>query len=179
MNSDEPSTMFSEFFRAQAVYDGTGMIKLELPHLVERGVPTTVSVKVNWAMVLANAVAQLYLFADLNSPPLLVTRTLLPDIVPPHFSFEVELEAATHVRAVVRCGDGTALQVKRWVWVVSPLAAPRARVDDHDARRRAAAGSWLPSCECPAGRVVDRRRQVDEDRTKPVRGAGASLPYSR
>jgi len=77
-----------------------------------------VSVAVNWPMVLANAFAHLYLIADRNVVPLLARITLLPDIVPPHLSLEVRLEAATHVRALVQCGNGTALQVKRWVWVM-------------------------------------------------------------
>jgi len=74
-------------------------------------------------MVLANAVARLYVIADLNAAPLLAKITLLPDIVPPHLALEVRLEVATHVRAVVQCGNGTLLQVKRWVWVMPPSAA--------------------------------------------------------
>lgn len=115
---DELPVTVAGLFRDQAVYDGAGMIKLELPHIVEGGAPTLVSVAVNWPMVLANAFAHLYLIADRNAVPLLARITLLPDIVPPHLSLEVRLEAATHVRALVQCGNGTALQVKRWVWVV-------------------------------------------------------------
>jgi predicted secreted protein len=118
LGDDELPGTLSELFRGKAVYDGTGMIKLELPHIVAAGAPTLMSVAVNWQMVLANAVARLYLIADLNAVPLLARITLPPDIVPPHLSLEVRLEAATHVRALVQCGDGTALQVKRWVWVI-------------------------------------------------------------
>lgn len=118
---DELPASLAGLFRGKAVYDGAGMIKLVLPHIVEAGAPTLVSVAVNWPMVLANAVARLYLIADLNAEPLLAQITLPPDIVPPHLSLEVRLEAATHVRALVQCGDGTALQVKRWVWVIPCL----------------------------------------------------------
>jgi predicted secreted protein len=117
---DEVSVTLAGLFRGHAVHDGAGMIKLDLPHIVERGAPTLVSIAVNWPMVLANAVARLYLIADLNAVPLVAKITLLPDIVPPHLAFEVRLEAATHLRALVQCGDGTVLQVKRWVWVVPP-----------------------------------------------------------
>jgi predicted secreted protein len=113
----------ARLFRGQAINDGGGMIKLDLPHIVEWGVRTLVSIEVNWPMVLANAVARLYLIADLNTVPLLAKITLLPDIVPPHLAIEVRLEAATHVRAVVQCGNGTVLHVKRWVWVIPPPGA--------------------------------------------------------
>lgn len=104
-------------FRGQAIYDGAGMIKLELPHIVEGGALTLVSVAVNWPMVLSSAMACLYLIADHNAIPLLTRMTLLPDIVPPHLSLEIRLETATYVRALVQCGDGPALEAKRWVWV--------------------------------------------------------------
>ena len=122
---DELPAALAGLFRGHAVYDGAGMIKLELPHIVEDGAPTLVSIAVNWPMVLANAFAHLYLIADRNVVPLLARITLLPDIVPPHLSLEVRLEAATHVRALVQCGNGTTLQVKRWVWVI-----PRIRSAD-------------------------------------------------
>lgn len=64
-----------------------------------------------------------FVLDHLNAVPLLAKITLLPDIVPPHADIEVRLEAATHVRAAVRCGDGTALQVQRWVWVIPPFPA--------------------------------------------------------
>lgn len=117
---DEVPVALAGLFCGHAVHDGAGMIKLELPHIVERGAAMLVSVAVNWSMVLANAVARLYLIADLNAVPLLAKITLLPDIVPPHLALEVRLEAATHLRALVQCGDGTVLQVKRWVWVIPP-----------------------------------------------------------
>ena len=120
---DEVPVTLAGLFGGHAVHDGAGMIKLELPHIVERGAAMLVSVAVNWSMVLANAVARLYLIADLNAVPLLAKITLLPDIVPPHLAFEVRLEAATHLRALVQWGDGTVLQVKRWVWV-TPLPDP-------------------------------------------------------
>jgi predicted secreted protein len=115
---DELPAALAGLCRGHAVYDGAGMIKLELPHIVEGGAPILVSVAVNWPMVLANAFAHLYLIADRNAVPLLAKFTLLPDIVPPHLSLEVRLDVTTHVRALVQCGNGTALQVKRWVWVM-------------------------------------------------------------
>jgi sulfur-oxidizing protein SoxY len=130
LGDDELPGTLAGLLRGKAVYDGAGMIKLELPHIVEAGAPTLVSVAVNWPMVLANAVARLYLIADFNAVPLLAQITLPPDIVPPHLSLEVRLEAATHVRALVQCGDGTALQVKRWVWVIPGFASVDARRGD-------------------------------------------------
>lgn len=117
---DEIPRPLAGLFGGHAVHDGAGMIKLELPQIVERGALTLVSVAVNWPIVLANAVARLYLIADLNAVPLLAQITLLPDIVPPHVAFEVRFEAATHLRALVQCGDGTVLQVRRWVSVIPP-----------------------------------------------------------
>lgn len=120
---DQVPMALARLFRGQAINDGGGMIKLELPRIVEWGVRTLVSVEVNWPMVLANAVARLYVIADLNAVPLLAKITLLPDIIPPHVTIEARLEAATHVRAVVECGNGTLLQVKQWVWVTPPSGA--------------------------------------------------------
>jgi predicted secreted protein len=114
---DQLLATLAGFPSGQAIYDGAGMITLELPLIVESGIPTAVSVVVNWPMVLANSVSHLYLIADLSATPLLTRIMLLPDIVPPHFTFEITLETTTYVRAMVRLGDGTALQVKRWVWV--------------------------------------------------------------
>jgi predicted secreted protein len=114
---DEIPVTLAGLFGGHAVHDGAGMIKLELPDIVERGALTPVSVAVNWPIVLANAVARLYLIADLNAVPLLAKITLLPDIIPPHLAFEIRFEAATHFRALLQCGDGTVLQVRRWVWV--------------------------------------------------------------
>jgi predicted secreted protein len=77
-----------------------------------------VAVEVNWPMILANAVARLYLIADANREPLLAQVLLIPDIVPPHVCLDVRVEDAGYVRAVVECGDGSLLEVKRWVWVM-------------------------------------------------------------
>lgn len=110
----------SRLFDGREVHDGTGMIALGLPPLVERAAPVSVSVEVNWPMVLAKAVARLYLIADRNRDPLLARVALLPDVVPPHVCLSVRLDGATYVRAIVECGDGTLLGVKRWVWVMPP-----------------------------------------------------------
>lgn len=112
------------FFCGHTIHDGAGMIDLDLPPIVEWGVLTPVSVKINWTMVFTKAVARLYLVADGNALPLLARMTLLPDIVPPHLLLDVRLERSTYLRAMVRCGDGTALEVKRWVWVRPPPAPP-------------------------------------------------------
>jgi predicted secreted protein len=107
-------------FRARVINDGTGMIRLDVPHIVTREAQVPVSVQVNWSLVLANAVARLYLVADGNQDRLLACLPLIPDVVPPHLSVNVRLEDTGDVRAVVVCGDGTLLQVKRWVWVMPP-----------------------------------------------------------
>jgi predicted secreted protein len=141
---DEMPVTLAGLFGGHAVHDGAGMIKLELPHIVERGALTRVSVAVNWPIVLVNAA------------PLLAKITLLPDIVPPHLGFEVRLEAATHLRALVQCGDGTVLQVKRWVWVMPPPGS----VDPVSAMLssgRSKEGE-LPRPPGEAMRVVDRRQ---------------------
>ena len=69
-------------------------------------------------MVLAKAVARLYLIADGNRDPLLARVSLIPDLVPPHVSLDVHLDQSSHVRALVECGDGALLEVSRWVWVI-------------------------------------------------------------
>lgn len=111
--SDGPRMFGSRF-----VNDGTGMIKLDSACIVERDVHLAVSVEVNWPMVLAKAVARLYLVADANCEPVLARVLLIPDIVPPHVAVNVRLEDSGYLRAIVECGDGSLLQVKRWVWVV-------------------------------------------------------------
>jgi len=105
-------------FGSRFVNDGTGMIKLDSACIVERDVHLAVSVEVNWPMVLAKAVARLYLVADANCEPVLARVLLIPDIVPPHVAVNVRLEDSGYLRAIVECGDGSLLQVKRWVWVV-------------------------------------------------------------
>jgi predicted secreted protein len=113
-----------QFFCGHTIHDGAGTINLELPPIVEWGVLTPVSIKVNWTIVFTKAVARLYLLADGHTPSLLAGMTLLPDIVPPHLLLDVRLERSTYLRAIVQCGDGTALQVKRWVTVRPPPALP-------------------------------------------------------
>jgi predicted secreted protein len=110
-------------FGARTINDGHGMIKLEAPHIVEPGTPVPVSVDVNWPMVLAKAVARLYLIADGARDPL-ARVTLIPDLVPPHVRISIRLDEPTTIRAVVECGDGTLLQAQRWVWVMPPDEQP-------------------------------------------------------
>ena len=115
----------SHLFGARAINDGAGMINLDVPHIVSRETPVPVSVQVNWPLVLAKAVARLYLIADGNRDALLASIPLVPDLVPPHVCVNVCLDDSTDVRAVVECGDGTLLQVKRWVWVLPPVDSPQ------------------------------------------------------
>ncbi len=107
-----------DLFRGRIVNDGIGMIKLETDCIVEPGGRLRVAVEVNWSMILANAVARLYIVADANREPLLAQVLLIPDIVPPHVCIDGHAEESGYVRAIVECGDGALLQVKRWVWVV-------------------------------------------------------------
>jgi len=104
-------------FGARVIDDGAGMIRLSVPHVAQRDAPVPLSVEVNWSLVLTKAVARLYLIADGNGNPLLTSVSLIPDLVPPHVCINVRLETSTDVRAVVECGDGTLLQVRRWVRV--------------------------------------------------------------
>src|SRR5262245_16564989 len=104
-------------FGARVIDDGAGMIQLDVPHAARRGADVPLSVEVNWWLVLAKAVARLYVIADGNRYPLLTSVSLIPDLVPPHVFIKVRLDASTDVRAVVECGDGTLLQVRRWVRV--------------------------------------------------------------
>ena len=93
------------------------MIQLNVPHVATPGDDVPLSVEVNWWLVLTKAVARLYLIADGNRDPLLTSVSLIPDLVPPHVRINVRLDASTDVRAVVECGDGSLLQVRRWVRV--------------------------------------------------------------
>ncbi len=103
---------------ATEINDGEGLIKLRVPCYVEATCRLRVSVEVSWPMVLAKAVARLYLIADGNRDPLLARVSLIPDLVPPHVSLDVHLDQSSHVRALVECGDGALLEVSRWVWVI-------------------------------------------------------------
>lgn len=114
----------SHLFGARAINDGAGMINLDVPHIVSREAPVPISIQVNWPLVLTKAVACLYLIADGNRDPLLASIPLVPDVVPPHVCVNIRLDDTTDVRAIVECGDGTLLQVKRWVWVLPPVEAP-------------------------------------------------------
>ena len=114
------SATIGQLFGARVVNDGTGMIQLDVPHIVTRETDLPISVQVNWGLILANAVARLYVIADGNRDPLLASISLIPDMVPPHVCINVRLEDSTDVHAVVECGDGTLLEVRRWVWVMPP-----------------------------------------------------------
>jgi predicted secreted protein len=113
-----PRSPLERLLGADAINDGAGMIHLDVPHIVTRDTDVPVSVQVNWGLVLAKAVARLYLIADGNRDPLLASIPLIPDVVPPHVCMNVRLDDTCDVRAVVKCGDGTLLEVKRWVWVM-------------------------------------------------------------
>jgi len=104
-------------FGGRVIDDGVGMIRLDVPHAARWGDDVPLSVEVNWWLVLTKAVARLYLIADGNRNPLLTSVSLIPDLVPPHVRINVRLDASTDVRAVVECGDGTLLQVRRGVRV--------------------------------------------------------------
>ena len=119
-HAPDPRDAVDHLFRARTINDGTGMIRLDVPHIVTREAQVPVSVQVNWSLVLANAVARLYLVADGNRERLLACLPLIPDVVPPHLLINVRLEDTGDVRAVVECGDGALLEVKRWVWVMPP-----------------------------------------------------------
>lgn len=108
----------SRMFGASVINDGAAMIQLDVPHTVARDADVPVSVRVSWPLILTKAVARLHLIADGNRVPLLTSIPLIPDMVPPHVCVKVRLDDATDVRAVVECGDGTLLQVKRWVSVM-------------------------------------------------------------
>jgi predicted secreted protein len=118
--SSGASPAICRLFGTRVVNDGTGMIQLDVPHIVTREADCPVSVQVNWGLILANAVARLHLIADGNRDPLLTSIALIPDMVPPHVCINVRLDDSTDVHAVVECGDGTLLEVRRWVWVMPP-----------------------------------------------------------
>ena len=123
-SGSEVARRVSDLFGARAINDGAGMINLDVPHIVSREAPVPVSIQVNWPLVLTKAVACLYLIADGNRVPLLASIPLVPDVVPPHVCVNIRLDDTTDVRAIVECGDGSLLQVKRWVWVLPPVEAP-------------------------------------------------------
>ena len=116
----DPIVAAGRLFAGRAIDDGAGMIKLDVPHFVTREARVPVSVEVNWSLVLAKAVACLYLVADGNREPLLARVPLIPGVVPPHVCATVRLDDSGDVRAIVECGDDSLLQVRRWVWVMPP-----------------------------------------------------------
>jgi predicted secreted protein len=103
---------------AADVNDGAGLIQLDVPCFVDAPGDLPISVQVSWPMVVAKAVARLYLIADGNRNPLVARVSLIPDLVPPHVSLTTHLEQSSLVRALVECGDGELLEVSRWVWVM-------------------------------------------------------------
>jgi predicted secreted protein len=115
--ADDPRGAITRLFGARVINDGTGMIKLGAPSTVQRSAEVPVSVEVNWWLVLAKAVAHLYLVADGNDHAVLARVALIPVVVPPHPYFKISLDRSTHLHAVVECGDGTLLQVSRWIRV--------------------------------------------------------------
>ena len=100
------------------INDGEGLIKIDAPCCADPTGRARISVEVNWAMVITKAVARRYLIADGNEHPLLRRVSLIPDLVPPHVAVQVQLEQSGYVRALVECGDGALLEVRRWVWVI-------------------------------------------------------------
>jgi predicted secreted protein len=116
--SEERVDVVGRLFGTRVINDGTGMIHLEMPRVARQGASIPLSVQVNWSLILTKAVARLYLIADGNRNALLTAVSLIPDLVPPHVCLGVRLDRSTDVRAVVECGDGTLLQVRRWVRVM-------------------------------------------------------------
>lgn len=106
------------FFPGRVINEGAGLITLEVPEAVPHGSPLSLSVRVNWSLVVAKAIAHLYVIADRHRDPVLARVALLPDVVPPHVSVTACLDRSTGISAVVECGDGTLLEVRRWVRVV-------------------------------------------------------------
>jgi predicted secreted protein len=106
------------FFTGRVINDGAGLILLEAPEAVPHGRPLSLSVRVNWSLVVAKAIAHLYVIADGQRDPVLAHVALLPDVVPPYVSVTAYLERSTDISAVVECGDGTLLQVRRRIRVV-------------------------------------------------------------
>jgi len=106
------------FFAGRVINDGAGLITLEAPEAISHGQPLSLSVRVNWSLVVAKAIAHLYVIADGHRDPMLARVALLPDVVPPYVSVTACLERSTDISAVVECGDGTLLQVRRWVRVM-------------------------------------------------------------
>ena len=93
--SEERVDVVGRLFGTRVINDGTGMIHLELPHLVRQGASVPLSVQVNWSLVLTKAVARLYLIADGNRNALLTAVSLIPDLVPPHVCLDVRLDRST------------------------------------------------------------------------------------
>jgi predicted secreted protein len=105
-------------FPGRVINEGGGLIVLEAPAAVAPGRPVSLSVRVDWFLVLAKAIAHLYVIADRSRDPVLARVALLPDVVPPHVSVTCRLDRSTDISAVVECGDGTVLHLHRWVRVV-------------------------------------------------------------
>ncbi|HET8577531.1 MAG TPA: thiosulfate oxidation carrier protein SoxY [Methylomirabilota bacterium] len=130
-------------FPGRIVNESAGLISLEAPESVPQGGLVSLSLRVNWSLVLAKAIAHLYVVADRPRDPLLARVALLPDVVPPHVTVTLRLDHSTDISAVVECGDGTVLHLQRRVRVVpstdpehapcanrepiGPLRAPSAR----------------------------------------------------
>ena len=113
-----PDPSVRRFFAGRVINDGAGLITLETPEAVSHGRPLSLSVRVNWSLVVAKAIAYLYIIADGHREPVLARVALLPDVVPPYVDVIAHLERSTDISAVVECGDGTLLEVRRWVRVM-------------------------------------------------------------
>ena len=105
-------------FPGRVINEGGGLIAFETPAMVAPGRPVSLSVRVNWSLVLTKAIAHLYVIADRPRDPVLARVALLPDVVPPHVSVTCRLDRSTDISAVVECGDGTVLYLQRRVRVV-------------------------------------------------------------
>ncbi|HET7875425.1 MAG TPA: thiosulfate oxidation carrier protein SoxY [Methylomirabilota bacterium] len=108
--------LLERLFGDRPINDGSALIHLDVPRQPAQGTLVAVLVEVNWTLVLTKAVARLYLIAERPRDPVLVRASLIPDMVPPQVCVKVRFDGPTLVRAVVECGDGTLLQVTRWVW---------------------------------------------------------------
>jgi predicted secreted protein len=126
------SSALCGFFAGRVINDGAGLITLETPAAVLLGRPLSLSVRVNWSLVVAKAIAHLYIIADGHRDPLLARVALLPDVVPPYVDVIAHLERSTDISAVVECGDGTLLQVRRWVRVMPSTGTEETSCDSQE-----------------------------------------------
>jgi sulfur-oxidizing protein SoxY len=94
-----------------------GRVMIEAPEVAENGTSIGLTVAVESPMTPADHVAELWVAADGNPNPGVLSLRLGPDMAKASVQFRVKLQQTQHVHAVARMSDGSLWSARREVKV--------------------------------------------------------------